>query len=643
MAVDRYIDKKIDGRYIIKELIGIGGMANVYKAVDPVENRLVAVKILREEYLENEELLRRFRNESKAISVLSHPNIVRIFDVSLSDRMPSIVMEYIDGITLKDYIDQQNVLSWKEAVHFTVQILRALQHAHDNGIVHRDVKPQNIMLLADGTIKITDFGIARFARAQSRTITDRAIGSVHYISPEQARGEITDQQADIYSVGVLLYEMLTGQLPFEGESPVSVALKHIEAEPKAPRTINPTIPEGLEEITLRAMEKEKSQRYLSASEMLRDIDEFKKNPSISFEYNYMGDGGAAQSRAYDRAVAKTRSSEKSAKPKRAPIIASLLGMMAAFVLACGIFIGIMLYLNNPFRRVADVTLPNLVGQSYESVKGSKKYSDFHIQVQGTEYSADYERGVIIAQSPVSGRTVKVNSVVKVTVSGGPPVIAMPDLTDVEYNMAVEQLTKLGLEVGDTSVFSDTVSEGNVVRTDPARNTNIEAGSIVTLYVSRGSNQRMVTVPDFTNLSIEEAQRILGVQKLELGGVTVREDSTKMDGKIIAQDPAPGGQIPEGDMVNFVVSSGGLTVEGLILPVDLPRHINRLITIQAVQNGIVVQQEQLNPNEVGTWKPSFQGTDKADIGILIDGRLYKSFTLYFDDKTYTPREDNSMNF
>ena len=285
--MDKYIGKKLDGRYEIRELIGVGGMANVYKAYDVLENRVVAVKILREEYMNNDEFMRRFRNESRAISLLDHPNIVKVYDVIFSNRIQSIVMEYIDGITLKDYIEQEHVLRWKEALHFTVQILRALQHAHDKGIVHRDIKPQNIMLLSDGTIKITDFGIARFSRSSTKTITDKAIGSVHYISPEQASGAFTDARSDIYSLGVMMFEMLTGKLPFEADSLVSVAVKQIQSQPALPRSINPDIPEGLQDIVMRAMQKDADKRYQSAAEMLHDIDEFKKNPSIVFSYKLL--------------------------------------------------------------------------------------------------------------------------------------------------------------------------------------------------------------------------------------------------------------------------------------------------------------------------------------------------------------------
>ena len=282
--MDNYIGKRLDGRYEITELIGQGGMANVYKATDVLDNRIVAVKILKREFSESDEFLRRFRNESKAIAVLSHPNIVKIYDMGFSEKLQYIVMEYIDGITLKEYIDSERVLNWKDAVHFIIQILRALQHAHNRGIVHRDIKPQNIMLLTDGTIKVMDFGIAKFAREESMTATDQAIGTVHYISPEQARGDVTDEKSDIYSVGVMFYEMLTGQKPFDTDNPVSIAVMHIKNIPVRPRDINPNIPSGLEEIIMHAMEKDAENRYQTASDMIRDIEAFKQNNQIIFGY-----------------------------------------------------------------------------------------------------------------------------------------------------------------------------------------------------------------------------------------------------------------------------------------------------------------------------------------------------------------------
>ena len=267
--MDNLIGKRLDGRYSIEGLVGVGGMANVYRGTDLKTGNRIAVKVLKEEFLDNEELVRRFKNESKAISILSHPNIVKVYDVSVTDKLQYIVMEYVDGITLKEYLKQRGgALTWKEVVHFATQVLSALQHAHSKGIIHRDVKPQNIMLLADGSIKMMDFGIARFSRAQSQTVSDKAIGSVHYISPEQARGERTDEKTDIYSVGVMLYEMLTGQLPFQAESAVSVAIMQLQRDPQLPTEINGSIPLGLEQITMHAMQKNPERRYQSASEML---------------------------------------------------------------------------------------------------------------------------------------------------------------------------------------------------------------------------------------------------------------------------------------------------------------------------------------------------------------------------------------
>jgi serine/threonine-protein kinase len=404
--MDKYLGKKLEGRYEILEIIGIGGMANVYRARDLIEDRTVAVKILRDEYLTNEEFLRRFRNESKAISVLSHPNIVKVYDVCFSDKMQSIVMEYVDGITLKEYIEQQGVLRWKDAVHFVVQILRALQHAHEKGIVHRDIKPQNIMLLSDGTIKVTDFGIARFSRSETRTLTDKAIGSVHYISPEQASGEATDEKADLYSVGVMLYEMLTGRLPFEADSPVSVALKQIQSQARRPRELNPSIPEGLEAITMRAMQKNPARRYGSAAEMLRDIDEFKRNPSIHFAYKYLdGEESQLEQRRVGEAIQHTR--QRQSAPNRqhsVPYVAVLTGITAAFVLVTLAFVGIMIYLNNPFVSVGEVKAPNLVGVRYDQIKNDPRFDDVRLSSRVKPTTTITPKGSSVRSGPRRART-----------------------------------------------------------------------------------------------------------------------------------------------------------------------------------------------------------------------------------------------
>ena len=663
--MDKYLGQRLDGRYEITELIGVVGMANVYKARDVIENRVVAVKILREEYLDNEEFLRRFKNESKAIAVLSHPNIVKVYDVSFSDRMQSIVMEYIDGITLKEYIEQQGALSWKEAVHFTVQILRALQHAHDKGIVHRDVKPQNIMLLSDGTIKITDFGIARFSRSETKTLTDRAIGSVHYISPEQAQGETTDARTDIYSVGVMLFEMLTGRLPFEAENAISVAMKQIQSAPIRPRSINPAIPEGLEEITMRAMQKVLSQRYQSAAEMLRDIDEFKRNPTILFEYKYLTNEVPIDGKKYSQAAGKGTGKKKAKKPTKSAktggrfaskrpssngeeeeednsIITILCGIAAAFVVVCGIFILVMLKINNPFATVPDVEVPQLVGNKYETVRTTEAYQGvFTIEVISTEFNKDYEKGVIYDQNPKAGRKVKSGTKIKVKVSGGQKMITLPSYISQEENEVYAKLKELGLHYETVEVYHDDVPAGYVVITEPGKGGQVAEGDTVIVKVSKGAENKMIDAPDLTGLSLEDAKLVLEANKLQLGTVS-HEPSDKPEDVVISQDPMEGQEIQQGGKVNLVVSYGDRELPSVTLSVKLPR-IEGLVKVQATIDGKLLHEELLDPSEVRTWQPRFEGEGTAKVQILVDEKKYQDYTIDFDEGTYDKTKTYNNDF
>lgn len=407
--MDNYTGKRIDGRYEIQEVIGVGGMAVVYKAYDSIDDRIVAIKILKDEYLANEEFRRRFKNESKAIAVLSHPNIVKVLNVNYGDRLQYIVMEYVEGITLKEYIEQQGKLGIKETVHFTMQILRALQHAHDKGIVHRDIKPQNIMLLSNGNIKVTDFGIARFSYSDTKTMTDSAIGSVHYISPEQARGDATDDRADIYSVGVVMYEMLTGQLPFQSENSVSVALMQLQSDPKRPRELNSSIPVGLEQIVMHAMQKNANDRYQSAAEMLLDIEEFKRNPSIRFQQNYFVDNDPTKyvGRKQDFTNTKIPPVVNGNPIPSAPAVQEpeyeedeqdgnsrkkLIAIGAAIGLAVvALVVFAALFFFTDVFKSETLTVPQLMGLTYEDIKDDEKYADFVItaeQVSNSSYTDD---------------------------------------------------------------------------------------------------------------------------------------------------------------------------------------------------------------------------------------------------------------
>ena len=657
--MDQLIGKKLDGRYEVLQLVGVGGMANVYKARDVIDERLTAVKVLREEYASNEEFVRRFKNESKAIAALNHPNIVKVYDVSFSDKMQSIVMEYIDGITLKDYIDQQKIIRWKEAVHFAVQILRALQHAHDKGIVHRDIKPQNIMLLQDGTIKVMDFGIARFARSQIATITDKAIGSVHYISPEQARGEKTDEKTDLYSVGVMLFEMLTGQLPFTADSAVSVAIQQIQSKPKRPRELNPSIPEGLEQITMKAMQKDPARRYQSAAEMLRDIDAFKRDPSVAFSYKYLfAEEEEAQSaaRRQREAQAKAEPSKKRGKRNqqeeldedvqivvKTPYLAMLGGIAAAFVLVTCLFIFLMFYFNNPFVSVDEVKLPNFVGIQYESVLNSSKYSDFHIVVEETVYNDEYERGVICEQKPKYPKTVKKGSEVKIKVSSGSQKITIPDFSNQEATQVYTELKNMGLEYIESRINHPSVASGYVIRTDPTKGSEVKSGTVVTVYVSLGAQTVMKPVPDVTGIYIDDAKRILESNGLKVGSVEMDENSDEPYGTVLSQDPREGDVAASGSFVNLKVSQGDQVISRLTIEVPMPSSIDREVEVSAFLDDMEIRRETINPKNTSTWRPSFSGEGIGRVKIYIDDEIYMEYIVDFDDKLHDIDSDYSQNF
>ncbi|MFQ7106273.1 MAG: Stk1 family PASTA domain-containing Ser/Thr kinase, partial [Neglectibacter timonensis] len=507
--MDRFIGKRLDGRYEIHELIGVGGMAYVYRAYDRVEDRWVAIKILKEEFSNNSDFLRRFRNESKAIAVLSHPNIVRVFDVSFGDQIQYIVMEYIDGITLKQYIEQEGVIRWNEALHFTVQILMALEHAHEKGIIHRDVKPQNIMLLQDGTIKVADFGIARFLQSETQTMTDKAIGSVHYIAPEQARGDYITDKADIYSVGVMLYEMITGKLPFEADNAVSVALMQLQAKPVMPREVNPSIPRGLEQITMKAMEKNPVDRFQSAGEMLDDIEEFRRNPSMVFQYDLQT--GAAHydaSRsmdAYDNSRFTPNyndnyeyEEELVRSRKRAKGSMVVKGVLAAAVIVL-LAVGAVYLLNtwkDSSKENDQIVMPDFVRKIYaEEVAGNEEYTkNFTFKLKEGN-NPDKQPGEILKQSPNSGMTVKKGREVELTINGKIEKVDVPVLENYRQEDAIKLLSDVGLKYKIESVPSDDVEVGKVVKSDPQAGQSVDAGSEVKLFVSTGPAKKKITIPD----------------------------------------------------------------------------------------------------------------------------------------------------
>ncbi len=666
--MDKYIGKKLDGRYEIRELIGVGGMANVYKAFDVLENRVVAVKILREEYMDNDEFMRRFRNESRAISLLNHPNIVKVYDVIFSNRIQSIVMEYINGITLKDYIDQEHVLRWKEALHFTVQILKALQHAHDKGIVHRDIKPHNIMLLSDGTIKITDFGIARFSRSNTKTITDKAIGSVHYISPEQASGAFTDARSDIYSVGVMLYEMLTGKLPFEADSLVSVAIKQIQSQAVLPRQINPEIPAGLQDIVMRAMQKDAAQRYQSAAEMLHDIDEFKKNPDIVFSYKYEQPAQVhiqnemrhqqdeivmnreLKSMKKER-VSKNRKEQDYQERKPLPVIPVMAGIAFAFLLAACVFIGMLFVVNKPFEQVKNAKVPDLLGMNYESIK--TKYSGkFKIEVEEKAPSSLYEEGKIYEQTPDPGKTVKENSIIKIKISTGKQVIVLDNYIGKDSTEVFRDLSKKNITWTETETYSNEYEAGTVVKTAPEAGEEVSEGDEVSVYVSLGSQEQNQSVPLLVGMNFHEAKTLLSTKRLRIECIEEVKPQTDEDnnpipgsqapGTILEQSPSEDALVPAGTVIKVKVMGGNgwedpNKPKQVKISFDLPRGSGR-VHVQTFVDGKETGYGDPDLSRQSTWTTKPSGKGDAKVEIRIDGKTYLTYDVNFDSGSVVPTTD-----
>ena len=571
--MDNLIGKKLDGLYEVKELIGSGGMANVYKAVmlghnGPVPaGTVVAVKVLRREFMHDPDLVRRFKNESKAISLLNHPNIVKVYDVSVSDDLQYIVMEYVVGMTLREYLNERGgKLTSRETVHFISQILKALEHAHANGVVHRDIKPQNIMLLDNGQLRMMDFGIARISRAENQLLGGKAMGSVHYISPEQAKGDETDCTSDIYSVGVMMYEMLSGHLPFDADDMVEVAIKQISDTPKSLHELAPEVPSALVEITEKAMAKLPQNRYASAREMLDALDTYVQNPSVMFEYKYITEDAPEkvvkrtmnQNRANRKAEQSAPRSRKQAprKKRRTIFLPALFGITVAFAIACLALCWMILNdSSNLMNNKADITLNDYVGMTRDEAQSSEQVVSGQISVTWEEeYNSNYAEGYVYKQSPVAGRTVREGQSVTLTVSLGTQYITVPDLTNYVQADAEQQLKNLGVSVLVTQAVEPSVASGAVIRTDPAAGSQVAAGSTVVVYISRPQVSTTTKVPSLVGMSADDARTLLVQNHLGLGSQTEQYSSQPV-GTVISQNPEAGSTAKLNGRVSIVVSAG----------------------------------------------------------------------------------------
>ena len=634
--MDKYIGKMLDGRYEIIELIGSGGMANVYKAKCHRLNRMVAVKILKSDMAENEEIRRRFRDESRAVEQLSHANIVSVYDVSSSGDTEYIVMELIDGITLKQYMERRGQMDWRESLHFIIQIMRALEHAHSRGIIHRDIKPQNIMVLRDGSVKVADFGIACLQN-NAQTLTQDALGSVHYISPEQARGEHIDARSDIYSAGVVLYEMLTGRLPFEGDTAVSVAIQHLSSVPLAPSEIREDVPKGLELICMKAMCADINKRYASATAMLEDLESFRKNPDIDMEYirEELKEKENTEATRYiskkelSEAVRNKKEKEKdelAAEKQEKTGIAGTKDEKKRMAIIIGAFAGALLLIFliftlifNGFGGGGDSSghkVPDIRGMTVEEAEKLEGIKDiFTIEVVGTKENSKYSDGEIISQDPSEGTLRKNNLTIQVYVCAKVEKSYMPTVLNMSESEAKSILNNmsLGLNIQVQDKPSDTVAKGLVAATSPAAGAEIRQGNTVIIYISSGREIKPVTVPNFVGMTEEKAN--LEAQKLGLVvGASSSEYSDKPAGTVIRQSISATTEAKTGDNIYFTISLGPNNTT-----VDVPDVIGKSL------NAAKSELEAAGFTVAVQWQGQ-EGANEIVIGCTPDGSAEKGSTI-----------------
>ena len=657
--MENYVGKRIDGRYEIHDVVGVGGMAVVYKAYDNIDDRIVAIKILKDEYLANEEFRRRFKNESKAIAVLNHRNIVKVSDVSFGDRLQYIVMEYIEGISLKEYIQQKGAIDWNEALFFSIQILRALQHAHDKGIVHRDVKPQNIMLLENGTIKVTDFGIARFSHGETRTMTEKAIGSVHYISPEQAKGELTDEKADIYSVGIVLYEMLTGKLPFEAESAVSVALMQVNNEAVLPRTINSKIPLGFEQITMKAMQKSTRERYQTAAEMLLDLEELKRNPNIKFDYmkyfvdeqptRFVGkiqDNSNTVSKPINQASASqmvppVNVNRQRVNPQPSPAVragdildkkqgegvsnsSKRVAVISVALVAVILFLVVFIIFNLSGGGNKIIEVENFVGLNYEQeIANNEKYKDiYYFQTTYQEYSG-VEEGCVFKQDPAPGTEQEKGRTIHLYIAKSGDGVVIPDYSGQNYQTARDALESMGFTVNLVSDTSTDAELSTVIRTDPASGSSVFPGSNVTIYYASSEAKNSFKMPNLNGYSLEEAKKVIAENDLVLGDVKYVDTTAEKD-MVIEQSPSPDSYVVKDFVVTLTLSSGKTIYSG---SVQLPENIGNA-TVKVSLDDTAVVTDSVNTSSQSQYSFEVSGNQESRLKVFLNDELYYSATVDF---------------
>ena len=636
----------LGNRYEILENIGNGGMATVYKAKCHVLNRYVAVKVLRDEFTTDGEFVKRFNTEAQSAASLTHPNIVSVYDVGSEGDIHYIVMELIKGKTLKEIINEDGALSWKWSVNVAIQIASALETAHKNNIIHRDIKPHNIIITEDGIAKVTDFGIAKAVSNSTITAFGTTIGSVHYFSPEHARGGYTDAKSDLYSLGVVLYEMVTGQVPFNADTPVSVALKHMQEIPKEPMELNPNVPKAVNDIIMKAMQKDTNLRYQNATEMLRDLSKALKNPNGDFVVTEKQEDFPTQriSTIYDKTEeAPSRRNNENKKEdgklktfiKNHKALSLVLGGILLFVIT-------ILITNLVIKLVtkADVQIPDVVGMEQTEAQKTIEDAKLKYEKKSEEYNKDVPAGYIISQDPgyMPNYNVKEGSTISVVVSLGQNLVKVPKVTGLTQDDATKQLEDLGLVVNVEETYSSKVEAGYVIEQSVKENEEIDAGELITIKVSKGTEK--VTVPDLTGKTESEAKTAIKDAGLKLKTVVTTEDTTKEDGVVVKQSLEAGTEVEKNATITITINKKTVNkTSDIIIYFDKINNIEegKKMNIQLEINGTLYNvpdspnySSDLSNIEYRSGKPGTSGTGTATVRLKINGVVYDETTLTYGE-------------
>jgi serine/threonine-protein kinase len=643
-GVKTMLGRILGGRYELIEKTGGGGMAVVYKAKCHLLNRYVAVKILRPDLVENEEFVTRFKRESQAAASLSHPNIVNMYDVGQEDDIHYIVMEYVDGMTLKEYIRKEGRLSCEEAVRIACQVCSALHHAHENNIVHRDIKPQNILISRDGTAKVADFGIARAVTSATVTMAGaNVIGSVHYFSPEQAKGSYVDKKSDIYSLGIVLYEMVTGVVPFEGDSAISVALKHIQEQVTPPGELNPDIPKSIQYIIERALEKRLEDRYNDAAEMLSDLKRALKEPDGSYVKRITSDSQATRviprieyerhikdhqvTELNDIDVKNTTENEGETRVRRRGWMLTTLSVIAAAAVLFVLFMVVRTIYNQNFA-IRNTEVPSIVGYDESTAREILKERGLQLTIEEWQYDESVPEGRIISQNPQEGTNVKTNSKVYVVMSSGVKMITVPDVINLSQRNAEIELENIGLKVGPIEYINSDIASGYVVKQEPSAFQDVPEGTEIRLYVSKGPEDTSVMVGKYTGITEDLAVEMIKSSNLEVGNVYREYNSEYNEGIVFRQSPHEGANVEHGRKIDIWVSLGEQQSNKKKITITLD-GTDRNVRVQIIRTSDdrIIYDKEHNPKE-GEIEIVIEDTGVQNYAVWIDNEYFMTKTLDF---------------